>query len=340
MMSGGIQPVNEQQRGKYQEIKKLLGGALLFVAIFKVLDIGLPCLFLVTITQLNLTSHYAIEPADVLILGDSHVSAALDPTLFAAQGLSALSYAKGGHYAEFNEAFYIHYRRLYAPPKAVIISAPYFMFANGSDASALLSLLDFRDLTAYYWNKQTLTAPNFYQYGALFQEIPLYGRRLLGGQRHALMQYGYYDTIDANFRTKQLTAATAGAPTTASPIDYVADGYSKTAADNRANLEFFQRLIQRLDADQVTVLLVETPEYIGTQQYIAAKDVFYAEVQAEITAYPHVTLIRQADIPEIDPHDETLFSDGGYGMGNSHLSYKGSQIYTQALINLLAAKDN
>lgn len=319
----------------FMEIIKLLRKASLFLAIFACLDLALPYAFLVTIIELQLTSQYKLESADVLILGDSHTSAAIDPALFTTDQLSARNYSRGGHYAEFNEALYVRYRHLYGPPKVVVISAPYFIFANGSESSALLSLLDLAGVTKYYFSNQNFAIPNFYQYGTLLQEIPLYTKRLIQGEPNALMQYGYFATFDPSFRTKDLTTSVASAQARVSPIRYQADGYSKTALRNKRNLEFLQRLFQRLSEDQVPVFLVETPEYAGTQEYIQGRAVFYQELQDELRLYPNVTFIPQAEIIAIDPKDQTLFSDGGYGNGNSHLSYKGSQIYTREVSKLV-----
>jgi len=271
-------------------------------------------------------------------LGDSHTSAALDPALFTEHLLSALNYSRGGHYAEFNTAFYLKYRREYGPPRVVLISAPYFIFANGSEATAILSLLSFEELTNYYVQNQKLSIPNFYRYNALFQEAPLYAGRLVQGEYNALMHYGYQDELDATFRTKDLTISkliTEAATTLTS--DY-RSGYSKTARKNSTNLKFLQRLLNHLYADKVTVFLVETPEYIGTQEYIQGKDVFYREIQDELLGYPNTTFVAQTAIMAIDPGDKTLFSDGDYGNGNSHLSYKGSQLYTKEIINTILEK--
>ena len=306
----------------------------LFLVGFKVLDLLLPYAFLVGISVAEVKSHYAIAPADVLILGDSHTSSALDPALFAHAHLSALNYSRGGHYAEFNEAFYAKYRQRYPPPKAVIISTPYFMFRNGSEANALIALLDWTDITTYYLRHQALLAPNFYQYGALFQESPLYVMRWLSGDRNALITYGYAADLDANFRTKDLTTVPP-AVKTATPIEYARDSYAKDVWGNQGNLAAFQRLLAQLAADQVTVLLVETPEYQGTQDFVHGKAQFYQEIEAEVQAYPNVTFLPQSALPVLDPQDKTLFSDGGYGNGNSHLSYKGSQLYTEAVLQVV-----
>lgn len=317
--------------------RKSLLSLVLFLAVFKCLDLLLPYTFLVAINAAQVKSHYAITPADVLILGDSHTSSAFDPAVFADAQLSALNYSRGGHYAEFNEAFYAKYRQLYPPPKVVIISTPYFMFLNASETNALVALLDGADLTAYYSRHQKLSAPNFYQYGALFQEIPLYLGRWLRGEQNALITYGYAADLDPNFRTKDLTTVPP-ATKTAPPIEYVRDGYSKNAWWNQGNLAAFQRLLAQLAADQVMVLLVETPEYQGTQDFVHGKAQFYQEVEAEAQAYSTVTFLPQTALPVLDAKDQTLFSDGGYRNGNSHLSYKGSQLYTKAVLELIQRK--
>lgn len=330
-MASSVVTLDSHQKS---EARKVLMSLLFFLAVFKCFDLLLPYAFLVAINAAQAKSHYAITRSDVLILGDSHTSFAFDPAVFADAQLSALNYSRGGHYAEFNEAFYAKYRQLYPPPKVVIISTPYFMFLNGSEANALIALLDWTDLTPYYLRHQSLLAPNFYQYGALFQESPLYFTRWLSGDRNALITYGYAADLDANFRTKDLTTLPP-AVKTAPPIDYLRDGYSKEAWWNRGNLAAFRRLLAHLAADQVTVLLVETPEYQGTQDFVQGKAQFYQEIAAEVQAYPTVTFLPQTALPVLDAKDQTLFSDGGYGNGNSHLSYKGSQLYTKAVLELV-----
>ncbi len=326
-------------------LRPLIGQALWFALLFKLLDLLLPYLFLLLITQAELKSAYQILPANVLILGDSHTAAALEPKLFAQQQLTARNYSRGGHYAEFNLDFYRLYRQRYAPPRAVILSAPYFMFANASDPVAMFSLLQGTALTNYYFGNLRLWLPNFYRYNALFQEIPLYLKRLfLGG--NSLMTYGYMADSDSAFRSKELTQTVANTaaepnPVQATGLDYVADDYSAMNPQNRPNLRSFRTLLEQLRADGVVVLLLETPEYVDTQAFVAGHTAFYTdfytELRAEISTFPNVTFISQNEIKSINPADATLFSDGGYGNGNSHLSYTGSQRYTAEIVNRLRA---
>jgi len=88
----------------------------------------------------------------------------------------------------------------------------------------------------------------------------------------------------------------------------------------------------------VLVVLAETPEYYQSQESITGRGVFYKEVEDEISKFSNTYFLKQSQVPVIDSHDPSLFSDGGYGVANSHLSYKGGQIYSKYLAEFVRKK--
>jgi hypothetical protein len=119
-------------------------------------------------------------------------------------------------------------------------------------------------------------------------------------------------------------------------IDIAKTGhYLPNDPTNKRNLSFFIKLLNETKADGVQLVLLETPEYFATQQSYQSQEEFFSAIKGYIKPMDHVSIIRQSSFNTINPRDETLFFDGGYGNEHSHLSFDGSQIFTRELLGKL-----
>ncbi|MGE5343512.1 MAG: hypothetical protein ACM3SY_18745 [Candidatus Omnitrophota bacterium] len=98
--------------------------------------------------------------------------------------------------------------------------------------------------------------------------------------------------------------------------------------------DYFVKLLDELDRDHVTVILVELPDYIGTYKTNYQLKAFMYQLETFKQKYKNL-FIYNYNLPEKFPLDNTVyFFDGGYGMTNSHLSREGSKV-----LNDLLARD-
>ncbi len=279
--------------------------------------------------QINTQDIYKFIESDLLILGDSHASMALDPSLFVNKGLRTTSYSKAGHYAEFNYYLYQKYRDKYPAPSIVIISTPYFVFSN-SEKDKIYFLFDQNKFLTYYFSNNILSITNFFDFRELFLRLPLQTYYESVNKKDVNYNYGYATNINPTFITENLITKNYMTDLHQKKIEYK-DKYSKDIAKNKKNYFYLDELLAMLVRDNVRVCLIETPEYIDIENIILGKEKFYQEMQTLVKKYSNVTFLQESDITSIDPYDKSLFFDAGY---NSHLSFEGSQLYTQEIIDL------
>lgn len=326
--------MNNLSTNEGQQVVRFIKRAIIFAIGFIAVDFIIPYIVLLGLTQTDMRLYYEIRPADVLILGDSHTSYGIDADIFDQYGLKAENYSRNGHFAEFNYYFYQYYRLNQPRPKLVILSTAYFTFQESSETRLLFTLDGAFNLTQHFFDSSNLFSSRLYQYQSLFQEIPSILYRALTDD-HRLVKYGYGTNINP-FYQEQTLASLNYTPNFSLPtIDYLEDGFSKNNPFNYKQRLFFKRLLHTLAEDGVQTVLLETPEFIHTQQTITHRDIFHQEIEEEIANYDNIIFIRQQDMHTIDPTDLTLFFDGGYGYPNSHLSFNGSKIYTQELVEWL-----
>lgn len=306
-----------------------------FVLLFLILDIIAPFLYLYTLDALRLKNYYVVDYADFLVLGDSHASFGVDPDIFNTAGVSALSYAKAGHYSEFNYFLYNKISNKFKPPRAVIISIPYFFFSNESPKDSIFSLLDKNEFFRYYFNDLFTHPSNFFAYREMFQFFPSLLIKTVIHHPRKLIGYGYGVKTNPHFIDTDMVKD--GIEFNGQiKIDYLKEGYSKKDRKNRRNYNYFIKLLDLLSRDKVQVFLVETPEYIDTAKNITGIKIFYEEMEEEVKKYNNVYFVKKGDSNSIDIHDKSLFFNGGGP--NSHLSFKGSKLYTHELFSIIKEK--
>lgn len=310
--------------------KKSIRCSIYFVLIFLFLDIAIPYSYLFLLNKLNLKKSYNYEYSGILVLGDSHGSFGIDPETLNQSGETAHSYAKGGHYSEFNYYLYKNLQARFEHPKKVIVSIPYFYLDASENDDIFLALGD-NDFSRYYISN-IFSPPysNLFKYKMSFQNFPSY--LFYKVKNKAYTDYGYAINTNPNFIVTDLSQ-TYTESKNSDTIDFVKDGHSKNDEKNARSLYYFRKLLDEFGKDNVTVFLVEVPEYIDTQEKLTGKEIFYREIEEEIQKYSNIYFIKQRDIPEIDPRDKTLFFDAGM---NSHMSLKGSKFYTRLLIKKMS----
>ena len=324
----------------FSEIKLFFRKVIIFVVIFLLLDMVLVPLFLVTSKKFVHSAYYEIKNADCLIFGASHSSFALNPSIINEYGLTAVNYSKGGHNSVLNYYLYEKYRKEFSPPKVVIISCPYFNFSAETDSETIFNLLSYSEFAGYMFSNIFEFKLKLFKYRKILSDMHTQIFKSIFSEKKPIRKIGYLYDFSPELKNTNLTTniQIPSDRVVYFKEDYVEDGYSKKDISNKEIIEYFHKLLKILQKDNVFVVLVEIPEYIGTRESILNKEIFYKEVKEEIKEYTNTIFINQTEIESFDFEDKTLFFDGGYGLTNSHLSYKGSNQYTKILMNMLGDK--
>jgi hypothetical protein len=95
---------------------------------------------------------------------------------------------------------------------------------------------------------------------------------------------------------------------------------------------YFSRLMDELQRDGVTVLLVSLPEYIGTYRSNKSHRLFRRAFRYYQRKHANVRFLDYNRPSRFDLENPEYFIDGGFGKTNSHLSRRGAEIFNLMLI--------
>lgn len=94
---------------------------------------------------------------------------------------------------------------------------------------------------------------------------------------------------------------------------------------------YFMKLLDQLDRDNVTVILVALPDYFGTYKTNFQRKNFIGHLKT-LKREKKKLYIYNYNRPQKFPlNNVTYFSDGGYGNSNSHLSKLGARVFNHML---------
>lgn len=96
--------------------------------------------------------------------------------------------------------------------------------------------------------------------------------------------------------------------------------------------KYFTKLLEELDKDKVTVILVGLPDYIGSYRTNYQRIMFLKELKGLIRDFKNTHIFNYNKVREFPLHNTNYFNDGGYGQTNSHLSQKGAEHLNRLLI--------
>jgi hypothetical protein len=95
--------------------------------------------------------------------------------------------------------------------------------------------------------------------------------------------------------------------------------------------DYFMKLLDELDRDDVTVILVALPDYYGSFKTNFQMREFINQLKSIRPKYKKL-FIYNYNRPDQFPLDNPdYFIDGGYGMTNSHLSISGAKVFDEML---------
>jgi len=99
---------------------------------------------------------------------------------------------------------------------------------------------------------------------------------------------------------------------------------------------YLMELMKELAKDDVQLIFVTIPEYVGTYETNFERQKFLRDISRLIKGYPNAHLY-DFNRPDVFPLDNAgYFINGGWGRTNSHLSKKGAEAFGRILLEKIA----
>lgn len=96
--------------------------------------------------------------------------------------------------------------------------------------------------------------------------------------------------------------------------------------------KYFRKLLDQLEQDNVTVILVALPDFFGSFKTNFQRNKFIGNLRMLESKYNNIHVYNY-NRPSVFPlGDPSLFHDGGFGQTNSHLSRKGAKLLCEILL--------
>lgn len=112
------------------------------------------------------------------------------------------------------------------------------------------------------------------------------------------------------------------------PVKYLKQAYIRPPGIEG---DYFTKLLEELDKDDVRIILVGLPDYIGSYKTNYQRDIFIMDLKKLKRRFKKLEVINYNRQYRFDLHNTGFFNDGGYGQTNSHLSQTGAAEFNKLL---------
>ncbi len=273
--------------------------------------------------EIRLKDHLAKNDYNTLILGSSRTYEGIHPYLIKSDKLKPFKWSFAGFGPKYNYYFYKMYKNLKGKPEMIIYGIDYFIYNLYSSPEALTELNIGPDMKSDidYMEPAILLLKNKTKIDIIVRDIV----RTLNPVETSLFRdinkiQSYTGTSKTDLKNYKVhaerTTKTRGSAFTKPP---------------GSEGEYFLRLLNELNQENVKIVLVVIPEYIGTFRTNRFQMVFRMHLKNLRRVYKNITILNYNYIQKFNLGDDSLFLDGGYGFTNSHLSKKGSEIFNRML---------
>jgi hypothetical protein len=277
---------------------------------------------------------------DVIISGESQIQYAIAPDLLSKKlNLKVINLAKPSQYGAFH--FYL-LKEIIAQnkqPRLVILSAPFYLFKRSTSPDALLALPKHQKFFDHYIMKVFQSQfNNWNQIGQLqLKQAGEIIKRKLRSTRRVFKETcradSYYFSLYPKQKDHSLLNQSENTRQNHKKLVYK-DDYSLKMDSHDFNVMYWKKTFALLEENQIPTLLIEAPQYIHSYTMLSDRDLYYQEIKSLIEDYQYLIFLPQKTWA-IDPKSKELFFDGGKDMESSHLSYRGSQLFTQELASFI-----
>jgi len=314
------------------KLKRVLSTVLLFLLALLLSDRLL--FFLISTTESALFADRAFKnefkkymkdmPTSTLILGTSRTYEGIHPRYFLEiLGENAYKEAQFGKGPKYNYYFYQFYRKQVGIPDIVIYGVDYFTF-NMDSRNRWLSRFNYRSKADYFMPGMLLLKYK--------KKINEFIDSLIEGLKTVLEKKSGPSTR-RDFRQIQNYLGINPKKNTVisgKPKHFKRFLYQKSPGIEG---EYFISLLELLNRDNVTVLLVMLPDHYGTNSSNIYKRVFIRDIRDLAGRFSNVKVYNYNSMQKFPLKRTEYFLNGGYGLTNSHLSRKGAHLFNRILLD-------
>jgi hypothetical protein len=260
----------------------------------------------------------------ILIFGTSRTYDGIHPLYIRDQlGVRAFKEAFVGKGPMYNYYFYQEYKKQMGIPRLVIYGVDYFMY-NITTWRSWMQRFNADVIDALYYKRGvSMLLANKGKIDNLLNTI-------LNNLQTELIQAEHVQVEqDCVLMENYLGQTVSGDVVTQEPPQYGKVFFFQYPGQEGV---YFSRLLEELHRDQVTVLLVSLPDYIGTywtnkfhRQYLRAFRYYQKK-------YANVHFLNYNTVKKFDLKNPEFFINGGWGKTNSHLSKAGAKVLNRLLI--------
>lgn len=263
---------------------------------------------------------------NILILGTSRSYEGIHTCYFnEIPGIKAFKETFRGKGPKYNYYFYKLFKKYAGIPKMVVIGVDYFVFNITSDPQWMSRFKDEAYKESYApFSAPLLLVQNKKKIDNFHNNIMI---RIKQNSTHDMDNDTFKDIIEIQkYRgiDKSVKELVTKRPKRFSRQDYI----------HYPGIEgkYFSKLLEELDKDKVTVILVGLPDYIGTYRTNYQRIMFMTELKGLVRDFEHTYIYNYNKLREFPLDKKSYFNDGGYGQTNSHLSQKGAEHLSRMLI--------
>jgi len=273
--------------------------------------------------EVKITDHLQKNNYNSLIMGSSRTYEGIHPALLESEKLHPFKWGFAGFGPKYNYYFYKLYKKVNKKPKTIILGVDYFVYTLFSSPSALGELNTGPDtgFTLNYLDPSILLLKNKKKIDIILKDIvgslnPAKNapkrdieeiQSYTGSHKSGMKNYKVYTERTRRFKGSAFTKPPGS------------EG------------EYFFKMLDEFREDNVNLILVVIPEYIGTFRTNKFQRIFRMHLKRLKKKYENIRILNYNYIKKFNLGDASLFLDGGYGYTNSHLSKKGAEIFNKML---------
>jgi hypothetical protein len=260
----------------------------------------------------------------ILILGSSRTYDGIHPFYFWNRlGIRAFKEAFVGKGPMYNYYFYQEYKKQMGVPKVVIYGVDYFMF-NITSSRSWMQRFNMEVIDALYYDRGvSMLLANKNKIDNFLNTMLNNLQKNLIRVEHSRIEQDY--VLMENY----LGLVNTGDVVTQEPPEY--DKFFFFPYPGQEGV-YFLRLMEELQRDKVTVLLISLPEYVGTYRSNKFHRPFLRAFKLFQRKFANVHFLNYNHSAKFDIKNTKYFIDGGYGKTNSHLSRAGAEILNHMLV--------
>ncbi len=260
---------------------------------------------------------------NTLILGTSRTYQGIHPELIKSAKLKPFKWSHAGNGPKYNYYFYKLYKQIKGTPEIVIFGMDYFIY---SITTSMLSLSEVKEYTSTdimkdLFSPTLLLLKNKSDTDILLNDIlnsfKVSELSLFNRIKDTQAYTGVEKDTLPNFKV-----------ITKKKFPFIRRPFFKLPGKEG---KYFLMMLDEIRRDNSMIILVVIPDYIGTLKTNLSQGRFKRHLRRLGRKYKNLKILNYTVNKKFNLKDESLFIDGGYGIGNSHMSKKGAVIFNRML---------